>query len=91
MEETVVLGKQGHSCKLLARPSDALRACQQVIDAVEGAAIVWPDSNDAIVIAKFATVVIESVHKGLNIARGVDKGGYSALGVARKLILLASD
>ena len=91
MEQTVTLGKKGRSCKLLARPSDALVACQRVIDVVEGADTEWPDSNDAIVIAKFATVVVESVHTALNIKDHVDKGAYSALGVARKIILFVSD
>ena len=90
--ETVRLGKKSRAYQLLARPSDALKACQQVIDVIEGTDLVWPDSNDAAVIEKFAATVVEIIHRAFNITQDEkDKGAYSALGVARKIILFVSE
>ena len=92
MEQIVTLGKKRRSYKLLAKPSDALAACQHLIDAVESADIVWPGSNDCTVMTTFANAIVDCVHTGLNIAKDEEgQGAYSALEVARKLLLFVSD
>ena len=62
-----------------------------MIDVVEHADIVWPDTNDRTVMTRFAENVIKCVRSALHIGRDEDKALYSAVGVARKIILYVSD
>ena len=87
----MALGRKQRQWRLMAKPLDARQACQRVIDAVEHVDIVWPDTNDCTVMARFAENVSDCVHSALDIGRDEDKGRYSAVGVARKIILYVSD
>ena len=89
--QTVALGRKQRQWRLLAKPLDARQGCQHVIDVVEHADIVWPDTNDRTVMTRFAENVIKCVRSALHIGRDEDKALYSAVGVARKIILYVTD
>ena len=53
--------------------------------------IVWPDTNEPMVVETFADALVNCVHAGLNISREGGKNAYSAVGIARKVLLFANE
>ena len=88
--QTVQLGKKRKTF-LLAGAAGAVTACQHLIDCIQCSNIEWPDSNEPTTVATFADALVDCVHQGLNIARDKGKNAYSAVGVARKVLMFASE
>ena len=92
--ETVRLGKRSIPCGMRTAYSqnhESRAACQDLLDSIRNADIVWPDSNDPAAVIPFAEAVVECIHRGLHITKAGNKNAYSATGIARKVFLFAAE
>ena len=84
----VRLGKRGRAYNVT--PHTGLAYCQHLVDTAMGLELQWPASSDARVACDFARAIVDFVCEGLQIPKNEDDPKYSAVGIARKMILSAT-
>ena len=51
----------------------------------------WPDTDELVAVETFADALVDCVHAGLNISKEGGKVAYLVVGIARKVLLFASE